>query len=88
MQMIPHYWQLVASHQTDLLTYKEHVRGIGSHISQRIGLLRLVKRVFSDTSVLLRCYYAFVLTILEYCSLVCRSAAECHLQLLDARCIR
>ena len=38
-----------------------------------------------DTSVLFRCYYAFVLTILEYCScsLVWGSAAECYLQLLD-----
>ena len=34
------------------------------------------------TPVLLRCYYAFVLTILEYCSLVWGSAAECH-QLLE-----
>ena len=33
-------------------------------------------------SVLLRCYYAFVLSILEYCSPVWGSVAECHLQLL------
>ena len=45
--------------------------------------LRLVKRVLLDTSVLLRCYYAFVITILEYCSPVWRSAAECHLQLRE-----
>ena len=36
-----------------------------------------------DTSVLLRCYFAFVLLILVYCSPVCGSAAECHLQLLE-----
>ena len=35
------------------------------------------------TTVLLRCYYAFVLPILEDCSQVCGSAAECHLQLLE-----
>ena len=35
-----------------------------------------------DTSVLL-CYFAFVLPILEYCSPVWGSAAECHLQLLE-----
>ena len=40
--------------------------GIVSRVSQRIGVLRLVKHVFVDTSVLLRCYYAFVLPILEY----------------------
>ena len=31
----------------------------------------------------LRCYYAFVLPILEYCSPVWGSAAECHIQLLE-----
>ena len=39
--------------------------------------------VFVDISVLLRCYFAFVLPILEYCSPVWGSAAECHLQLLE-----
>ena len=37
---------------------------------------------FVDTSVLLRCFYAFVFPILEYCSPVCLSVAGCHLQLL------
>ena len=31
---------------------------------------------------LLRCYFAFILQILEYCSPVSGSGAECHLQLL------
>ena len=30
---------------------------------------------------LLRCYFAFVLPILEYCSPAWGSAAECHIQL-------
>ena len=30
-----------------------------------------------------RCYFAFVLPIFEYCSLVWGAAAECHLQLLE-----
>ena len=50
--------------------------GIFSRISQRIGILRLVKRIFVDTSVLIRCYYAFVLPFLEYCIPVWGSAAE------------
>ena len=45
----------------------------------------LVKRIFLDTSVLLRCYFAFVLPNLEYCSSVWRSAAECHSQLLECQ---
>ena len=65
------------------LTFEDHVRGIVCLVSQRIGIFRLVMRVFVDTSVLLRCYYAFVFQILEYCSPVWRSAAECNLQLFE-----
>ena len=36
------------------LTLEDHVRGILSRVPQRIGILRLVKRVFVDNSVLLR----------------------------------
>ena len=56
------------------LTFEDHFRGIVSRLSQRIGNLRLVKHVFVDTLVLLRCYYAFVLPILENCSPVWGSA--------------
>ena len=45
----------------------------------------LVKPMFADIPVLLRCYFKFVLPIFEYCSLVWRSAAECHLQLLESQ---
>ena len=47
------------------LIFEDHVRGIVSGVSQRIGILRLVKRIFVDTSVLLRCYFVFVLSFLE-----------------------
>ena len=49
------------------LTFEDHLPGIVSRVSQRIGLLRLVKCIFVDTSVLLRCYSEFILPILEYC---------------------
>ena len=42
-----------------------------------------MKRIFVDTSLLLRCYFSFVLQILENCSPVWGSAAECQLQLLE-----
>ena len=61
------------------LTFEGHVHGIVSVVSQRIGILMFVKRVFVDTSLLLRCYYAFVLKIFKYCSPVWGSAAKCHL---------
>ena len=31
------------------LTFEDHVRGIVSRVSQRIGILRLVKRTFVDS---------------------------------------
>ena len=49
-----------------------------SHVvSQRIGIFWLAKCDFVDTSVLLRCC-EFVPPVLDYCSPVCRSAAECQ----------
>ena len=48
------------------LTSEDNVRGIVPCVSQRIYILRLVKQVIMDTSVLVRCYYAFVLPILEF----------------------
>ena len=65
------------------LTFEDHVHFIVSGVSQRIGILWLVKLIFVDYSVLLRFYFAFVLPILEYCSPVWRSAAEYHLQHLE-----
>ena len=38
-----------------------------------------MRSVFDDTFVLLRCDYAYVLPILEYCSHILGSAADCHL---------
>ena len=52
------------------LTFEYHVRGIVFRVSQKIGILRLVKRIFVDTSVLLRCYFAFVLPVLR-CGVSC-----------------
>ena len=46
------------------LPFQDHVRGIVSRVSQRICILRLVKLVFVDTSMLLRWCCAFVLAIL------------------------
>ena len=65
------------------LTFASHVRGVVSRVSQRIGILRMVNGVYADTSVLLRCYHAFILPILEYCSPVWGSAASSHLRLFD-----
>ena len=47
------------------LIFEDSVRGIVSSVFQRIGILRLMKCIFADTSVLFRCYFAFVLPILN-----------------------
>ena len=65
------------------LIFEDHVLGIVFHVSHGMGIVRLVKRIFVDTSVLLRCYFTFLLPILEYCSPVWGSAAEFHVQLLE-----
>ena len=62
------------------ITFEDHMPGIVSRVSQRIGILRLVRLLFVNTSVLLHGHYAFVLPIIEYCSPVRGSAAECYLQ--------
>ena len=54
-----------------------------SPMSVKELVLKLAKRAFLYTSVLLRYYYAFVLSILQYCSHVWVSVAGCHLQLLE-----
>ena len=70
------------------LTLEDHMRDIISRVSQRICILRLVKRVFVDTSLLFRCYFAFVLPILEYCCSVWKSVADVIFSFSNARCIR
>ena len=69
------------------LTFEDHVRGILSRVSQRIGILRLAKRVFVDTSVLLHCFYLFSqsLGIVLWCGGLLLNVI---FSFLSARCIR
>ena len=88
--MVVSWVSILASPNLDILSVKfhmkfifeDHVSGIVYNVSQRIGILRLTKRIFTDTSVLLLCYFEFVLLILEYRFPMWGLAAECHLQLL------
>ena len=64
----PNLWWGLGVKFASKLTVEDHVRGSVSRVSQRICILRLMKRVFVDTSVVLRCYFAFGLPIFEYCS--------------------
>ena len=51
--------------------------------SQRIGILSKSWLVFHDRLLIGRCFWGFVLPVLEYCSVVWCSAADTHLKLLD-----
>ena len=65
------------------LTFENHIRSIVSRFSQKIGLMRRAWRVFGSVDVLRSCFSSFLLLLLEYCSPVWLSAADCHLRLLD-----
>ena len=64
-------------------TFEKHLRSVSRAASQRLGILRKSWRVFHDRSLLGRCFWGFVLPVLEYCSAVWGSAADTHLKLLD-----
>ena len=65
------------------MTFEKHLRLVSRAASQRLGILRKSWRVFHDRLLLGRCFWGFVLPVLEYCSAVWCSAADTHLKLLD-----
>ena len=65
------------------LTFEKHLRSVSRAASQRLGILRKSWWVFHDKLLIVRCFWGFVLTVLEYCSAVWCSAANKHLKLLD-----
>ena len=67
------------------LTFEKHLRSVSRTASQRLrlGILRKSWRVFHDKMLIGRCFWGFVLPVLEYCSAVWCSAADTHLKLLD-----
>ena len=60
-----------------------HLCSVSRAASQILGILRQSWRVFHDRSLIGRCFWGFVLPVLEYCSAVWCSAANTHLKLLD-----
>ena len=65
------------------LTFEKHLHSVSRAASQRLGILRKSWRVFHDKLLIGRCFWGFVLPVLEYCSAVWCSAADSHLKLLD-----
>ena len=65
------------------LTFEKQVRAIAASASMRVGILRKTMSVFRDVTVVAKCFWAFILPVLEYCSPVWMSTATSHLSLLD-----
>ena len=65
------------------LTFEKHLRSVSRAASQRLGILRKSWRVFHDRLLIVRCFWGFVLPVLEYYSAVWYSVADTHLKLLD-----
>ena len=64
------------------MTFEKHLRSVSRVASQRLGILRKSWRVFHDKLLIGRCFFGFVLPVLEYCSAVWCSAADTQLKLL------
>ena len=65
------------------LTFEKHLCSVSRAASQRLGILRKSWPVFHDKLLIGRCFWGFVLPVLEHCSAVWCSAADTHLKLLD-----
>ena len=65
------------------LSFEPQLRAVAASASQKLGILRKAWTVYRDSSLLSKCFWSFLLPVLEYCSPVWRSAADCHLKLLD-----
>ena len=65
------------------MTLERHLRSVSRTGSQIVGILRKSWHVFHDRPFLGRCFWSFILPVLEYCSAVWYSAADTHLKLLD-----
>ena len=60
------------------LTIEKHLHSVSRVASQRLGILRKSWHVFHDRLLIMRCFWSFVLPVLENCSAVWCSAADTH----------
>ena len=64
-------------------TYKSHIRAVALAAASKLGILRKNLSVFPDPSLVAKCFWSFLIPVLEYCSTVWRSASDGLLGLLD-----
>ena len=63
------------------MTFEKHLHSVSRAASERLDILRKSLQVFHE--LLERCFWHFVLPLLEYCSAVWCSAADIKFKLLD-----
>ena len=64
------------------LTFEKQVRAIAVTALMRVGILKKTMSVFLDVAIVVKCFWAFILPVLEYCSPVLFSQP-----LLTCRCL-
>ena len=64
-------------------SFEGHIRSVAGFASSKLGIMRKALCLFGDPILVLRCFWSFLLPVLEYCSPVCMSATASHLCLLD-----
>ena len=72
------FWVLFLTQSWPLKSKSEQLRK-----SRRVGILRKTMSILRDFAVLAKCFWAFILSVLEYSSPACMSAATSYLLLLD-----
>ena len=65
------------------LSFEKQIRAIAATASMRVVILRKTMSVFRNVAIVAKCFWAFILLLLEYCFPVWKFAATSHLSLLD-----
>ena len=63
-----------------LLLFETHIRSVVASAPSRLGILSKTLDVFDDLVLDVRCFRSCPLPVLEYCSSIWFSAADCHLR--------
>ena len=75
-------WKILGIIPDSKLAFEKQVRAIAASASRRVGILRKTMSIFRDLAVLAKYFWAFILSVLEYCSSVL-----CRLPLLTYCCL-
>ena len=66
-----------------MMTFEKHLCSVSRAASESLGIVRKSWRVFHDRLLLGRCFWGFVMPVLEHYSAIWCLAANAHLKLLD-----